>query len=270
MQWDDIYGDSVMNAIAFSGGNYIHAPPTNMTATPKIKNITVQNVRLTNVEGAYQGISTLPESPIDGLFLRNISFTMTKVHRASWTCQAGCSGTTGCVNKIFASGLVENVSPPLPKECQFGSTLPPTPPAPAVHCAVTAVLGCYNDSTAAMATAAGWVDTGAQHKGDHDDVTHENCAALCFGQHRSVGGIDQGNHCRCGDNHSVAVSAASYTLPMTACQDKAWPCTGVCCGPNANSGCVHGACSGKPAEQCGGPGALLAYSFSCSPGEGER
>ena len=92
LQWDDIYGDSVMNAIAFSGGNYIHEPPTNMTATPKIKNITVQNVRLTNVEGAYQGISTLPESPIDGLYLRNISFTMAKVHRASWTCQAGCSG----------------------------------------------------------------------------------------------------------------------------------------------------------------------------------
>jgi hypothetical protein len=48
---------------------------------------------------------------------------------------------------------------------------------------VTAVLGCYNDSTAAMGTAAGWVGMTA----DHDDVTRENCAALCFGQHRSVG-----------------------------------------------------------------------------------
>ena len=86
--WDDIYGDSVMNAVAFSGGNYIAAPPTNMTATPKIRNVTVQNVKLTNVEGGYQGISTLQESPIDGLYLRNISFTMTKVHRASWTCEA--------------------------------------------------------------------------------------------------------------------------------------------------------------------------------------
>ena len=75
---------TVMNAIAFSGGNYIAAPATNMTATPKIKNVTVQNVRLTRVNGAYQGISTLKESPIEGLFLRNISFTMTKVHRASW------------------------------------------------------------------------------------------------------------------------------------------------------------------------------------------
>lgn len=75
---------TVMNAISFSGGNYISAPPTNMTATPKIKNVTVANLRLSNVDGAYQGISTLRESPIQGLFLRNISFTMAKVHRASW------------------------------------------------------------------------------------------------------------------------------------------------------------------------------------------
>jgi hypothetical protein len=188
---------------------------------------------------------------------------MAKVHRAAWTCQADCAGPArgqGCVNRLFASGLVEDVSPPLPKECQFGPSPPPTPPAPHVRCVVTTVLGCYNDSTAAMSAAAGWVGMSA----DHDDVTRENCAALCFGQHRSVGAIDQGNHCRCGDNHSVAVSAASYTLPMLACQDNAWPCTGACCGPNAPSGCKHGACSGKPAEQCGGRGALLAYSFSCS------
>ena len=49
IMWDDIYGDTVMNAISFSGGNYIGAPPTNMTATPKIINVTVQNLRLTNV-----------------------------------------------------------------------------------------------------------------------------------------------------------------------------------------------------------------------------
>ena len=75
---------TVANSISFSGGNYIAAPPTNATATPKIKNVTVQNMVLTNVNGAYQGISTLKESPIDGLHLRNITFTMAKVHRASW------------------------------------------------------------------------------------------------------------------------------------------------------------------------------------------
>ena len=91
IMWDDIYGDTVMNAIAFSGGNYIHSPPTNMTATPKIFNVTVQNVRLTNVNGAYQGISTLSESPIHGLFLKNISFTVRCDHHMTPHYMASCS-----------------------------------------------------------------------------------------------------------------------------------------------------------------------------------
>lgn len=186
IMWDDIYGDTVMNAVAFSGGNYIDAPPTNATATPKIKNVTVQNLKLTNVEGSYQGISTLQESPIDGLHLRNISFTMTKVHRASWTCQADCTGPgrgQGCVNKIFATGLVENVSPPLPKECQFGLQPPLPPQPPRLNCVVTSMIGCYNDSSAVMIAETRWLSMSA----DHDDVTRENCAALCFSQHRSIG-----------------------------------------------------------------------------------
>jgi hypothetical protein len=43
--------------------------------------------------GAYQGISTLQESPIHGLHLSNISFTMvpaSKGGRAAWTCTASC------------------------------------------------------------------------------------------------------------------------------------------------------------------------------------
>ena len=177
---------------------------------------------------------------------------------------ADCSGPgrgQGCVNALFASGTVENVSPPLPKECEFGGATPPPPPLPpSAHCATSAVLGCFNDSSAGMISATGWEPA----RGDHDDVTRANCALLCFGQHRSIAAIDQGNHCLCGDNHSLALSAATFGLPMTACQDKEWPCSGACCGPHAHSDCSHGKCSGKADEQCGGPGALLAYSYNCS------
>ena len=98
-----------MNAISFSGGNYIAAPPTNITATPKIKNITVANMRLSRVSGAYQGISTLKESPIDGLFLRNISFTMAKVHRASWCADSVISRSSGWSGCTISGRVSEHI-----------------------------------------------------------------------------------------------------------------------------------------------------------------
>ena len=78
-----------------------------------------------------------------------------------------------------------------------------------------------------------------------------------------LAGIDQGNHCKCGSNASL-VSAAPYALPAQACQSAQWPCTGVCCGPNAHKPCGKGACTGQPAEHCGGNGALLVYTYTCS------
>jgi len=219
-----------------------------MTATPKIFNVTVQNMVLTRVEGAYQGISTLSESPIHGLHLKNITFKMEKDGRPAWTCAADCTGPArgqGCVNKIFATGTVEAVSPPLPKDCDF------TTPAPVLSCTVTKLLGCYNDSKPVFKFGS---------RADHDDVTQPNCAAICDAAGYKVAGIDQGNHCQCGT--SAALSGAK-ALPLSACSDKAWPCTGVCCGPHAPSGCNHGACTGKPSEHCGSQGALLAYTFAC-------
>ncbi len=178
------------------------------------------------------------------------------------TCQSDCTGPgrgQGCVNAIYATGAVENVSPPLPKQCGFGHSPPPAP-APTVQCGNFTVLGCFNDSSHSMIRATRWVSAPK----DHDDVTRSNCASLCLDQHRPIAAIDQGNHCLCGDTLAVSLSAASFALPEPACEDKEWPCTGVCCGPHAHSDCGHGKCSGKRDEQCGGPGALLAYSYNCS------
>lgn len=82
-QYDNIHGSGASSAISFSclhGGG----PPTNATATPVLRNITVQNMALTDVTGDGYGVTgkrtcayvqTLEETPIDGLFLNNISIT---------------------------------------------------------------------------------------------------------------------------------------------------------------------------------------------------
>ena len=178
------------------------------------------------------------------------------------TCQSDCTGPgrgQGCVNAIYATGTVDKVSPPLPEQCSF-TTPPSPPPRPPVRCDNFTVLGCFNDSSPSMISATGWVAA----PGDHDDVTRSNCAVLCLDQHRPIAAIDQGNHCLCGNVLAVSSSARSFALPEVACLDKEWPCTGACCGPHAHSDCAHGKCSGKPDEQCGGRGALLAYSYNCS------
>ena len=265
IMWDDIYGDTVLNAVAFSGGNYIAAPPTNATATPKIINVTVQNLRLTNVAGGYQGISTLRESPIQGLHLKNISFTMAKGSRLPpWTCVADCTGPArgqGCTTGLFATGTVQDVAPPLPRECQFAT--PPPSPRPAAECTLAKVLGCYNDSGATHPILPYAAPRGSPSS-DHDHVTQRNCAALCARAELPVAGIDQGNHCKCGTAGEIA-GAGGFELPTAACQSPEWPCTGACCGPHAEQPCSHGKCTGQPGEHCGGVGALLAFTYTCHP-----
>ena len=122
------------------------------------------------------------------------------------------------------------------------------------------ILACYNDS-GKHSELLPFHDTGSVH----DNVTQANCAAVCAGQQLTVAGIDQGNHCRCGSNASLAAAdALGLRLPPAACQSREWPCTGACCGPHAHPDCDKGACAGAPAEQCGGVGAMLAYSFECN------
>lgn len=58
-------------------------------------------------------------------------------------------------------------------------------------------------------------------------------------------------------------AAKGELVPDTVCNAAAWPCTGVCCGPNAPKSCALEKCTGKPAEHCGNKGAVMAYSYTC-------
>eukprot|EP01052_Picozoa_sp_SAG31_P042799 SAG31_NODE_6914_length_1851_cov_1.595890_1_plen_264_part_10 len=233
------------------GGSASVNPPTNATATPQIVNLAVIDVDLSVLGPSV--MDTLAEAPIVNLTLRNITLRSVRgglplkppahdgplldstggasgpvaawnVGVPGWVCK-GQDGTKE-VSKVFASGTIEAVSPPLGGGCNFA---PVPAPVPNRNCTAKAVLGCFNDSSATMHQAAGWtVPLGASTI--HDRVTRANCAAVCDGQRSAVAAIDQGNHCLCGGDRSVAASSR-FVLPMVACQQaKEWPCTGSCCG----------------------------------------
>merc|ERR1712098_135195 len=101
--------------------------------TPRWSNIRIQDVHLSGVRGAHLGIiNGLPESPIAGLHLRNVTLLATDANAAAvgapgWDCSSR-------QKKLFATGDAVDVSPPLGKGCAFlGPTLPPTPP-PDTNC----------------------------------------------------------------------------------------------------------------------------------------
>jgi polygalacturonase len=118
--WDNIYG-VYASGIGFQenhGGTPAQDPPTNASATPVIRNLTVKNVVLSALGPSL--IATLAESPIENLVLSNITLTPAR-HGAKvyWQCPAA-EGTKQ-VNKLFATGKVENVSPPL-GSCSYPTT----------------------------------------------------------------------------------------------------------------------------------------------------
>jgi hypothetical protein len=82
--WENITGAGVFGAISFAGA-HTQTPPVNKTATPVLRNLTVRNLHLTHVVGdqftapppyralACAHVETLSESPIQGLYLENIT-----------------------------------------------------------------------------------------------------------------------------------------------------------------------------------------------------
>jgi hypothetical protein len=214
--------------------------PTNKTATPIFRDILIENVRADGVEfaGLYDG---LPEQHVLNFTLRNVTVKNAK------------HGFLKCDN---VNGRCEEGTDPCPPCFSGQHPLPPTPPSPPPlkTCKLAKIEGCYNDSyTKVLSFASNAV---------HDHVTQSNCAAVCEQQHLNIAGIDQGNHCRCGT--AAELSAARLELlPPAVCNAPTWPCTGVCCGPNAAKGCVLRKCDGRPAEHCGNKGAVVAYTYSC-------
>lgn len=215
--------------------------PTNKTATPIFRDILIENVLADGVlfAGLYDG---LPEQHVVNFTLRNVTVKNAK------------AGFLKCDN---IDGRCEEGTDPCPP-CFTGlHPLPPRPPSPPPlkRCELSKVEGCYNDSHKMV--------LGFSSNAVHDHVTQGNCAAVCKQQNLDVAGIDQGNHCRCGTTDELLV-AKKQLLPPAVCNANAWPCTGVCCGPNSPKGCSLGKCDGAPAEHCGNKGALVAYTYRCS------
>ena len=136
--WEDIsyiniFGSFAANLVGFSenhGTGYNQSRgPTNTTGTPRIRNLLVKDVVLTDVLGPPV-IFTLAEAPIQNLTFMNIT---TSVHRgAGQVAVAGAPAENGCwgwqgtriVNELFATGSAVDVTPPLPRACAFAAPAP--------------------------------------------------------------------------------------------------------------------------------------------------
>ena len=117
---------------------------------------------------------------------------------------------------------------------------PPTPsPSPLHHCTIqTAKQRCYND------TVRGSVLPVAEPL-THDKTTLQVCASACFEGTHSLAGIDEGNHCYCGDEIDLKGAAVrAKGRPLSECE--ATPC-------HANKN-----------QRCGGIDRILVYSFHCT------
>merc|ERR1712146_713391 len=96
--------------------NYHNHPVTNMSAIPKIRNMVLSNWVMTTV-GAL-AFWTIAESPIENLTMRNITLTAAEPH-SGWACY-GYSGNKMIGSHVYASGTVDQVTPPL-GHCNFSS-----------------------------------------------------------------------------------------------------------------------------------------------------
>ena len=82
----------------------------------------------------------------------------------------------------------------------------------------------------------------------HGKVTLQSCAMACHAAKLTVAGVNAGSDCFCGVSGDVSSAAARARN-------------------RPKSECMASACDADPAEkECGGPGRLLAYQFSCSNG----
>ena len=215
--------------------------PTNATATPIFRDILIEDVFADGV--AYAGLyDGLPEQHVLNFTLRNV--TVRNAKRGAFL---------KCDN---VDGKCEGGTDPCPP-CFSGSHPPPPappPPPPMKECKLAAVKGCFNESAKQVLSFSS--------SAVHDHVTQGDCAAICEQQKLPIAGIAIGNHCQCGTVAELT-AAKGQLVPAAVCNAAAWPCTGVCCGPNAPKTCTLGKCTGKPTEHCGNKGAVMAYSYTC-------
>lgn len=131
------------------------------------------------------------------------------------------------------------VTPPRPSP-------PPPTPRPAGKCKIHIhhTIGCYNDSDWVSGTK-GLLLPAYQASVDHGNTSLETCASACHAAKLTVAGVNAGSDCFCG-------VAADLTTPSAMARNC----------PKAE--CMASACDADPTEkECGGPGRLLAYHFTC-------
>ena len=166
------------------------------------------------------------------------------VNRSGWRFQY-TSGYVGLVRVGERSAavlydLMLPAPPPPP-----GPPRPPAPPAPPGKCTIHIhhTTGCFNDGDGTLILphlAAAPAGTA---------LTLTSCAAACYAlkphANFTVAGVDDGKSCFCGAPADMETSVAKARLV-----DKT-QCSGTPCG-------------GDPREtECGGPGRLLTYDYTC-------
>jgi hypothetical protein len=205
--------------------HYGTSPPTNASATPVVRNITVRDVSISS--GSFMNCVGLSDAPIYGILLDNVSVR----DRGGVDRGPTCSDCTVRAINVPAGASAD--------PCEKG---PPPPPPPEPRCNLTEVLGCFDD------TARGSILPDFQPQ-THDRTTVKVCAAACAGtkaKRDAVAGIDGGNHCYCGAAGDLAKAAAkAKARPAAECQAMA--CRG----------------DARITRDCGGQNRLIAYAFAC-------
>ena len=91
-----------------------------------------------------------------------------------------------------------------------------------------------------------------------EKISLEDCAQACQGDKKakpgSVAGVLAGAHCFCGASSDLSsVAAKALSRPKSECIVSTTPCDGD-----------------KGEKECGGPGRMLAYAYTCDGAEDEN
>merc|ERR1719272_512476 len=165
------------------------------------------------------------------------------VNRTGWRFQY-TSGYVGLVRvgersaAVLYDLMLPAPTPPAPPR-------PPSPPRPPGKCTIHIhhTLGCFNDADGTL------ILPHLSPAPEGAALSLESCATACYAlkphANFTLAGVDDGKSCFCG-----APADMDTAVAKARAVDKA-QCTGTPCG-------------GSPHEtECGGPGRLLTYSYTC-------
>jgi hypothetical protein len=145
----------------------------------------------------------------------------------------------------FLQGKSPPPPPPSPRPPPAPPPPPLPPPGPPRPCKITIhhTIGCYNDSE--WSGASRGLVLPAWQKAQHGKISLQGCADACHAAKSTVAGVRAGADCFCGGDKDIeTASAKARSRPKPEC--------------------MKSVCDADPGEkECGGPGRLLAFRFSC-------